>query len=68
MATRRRSASYDGLEGEIARGVADVPAVQVLLTITGMGFIGAAAAAVAARRFDADDYARRVQALIAPAS
>jgi transposase len=36
-------AEIDGLEGEIARGVADVPAVQVLLTITGMGLIGAAA-------------------------
>jgi transposase len=36
-------AEIDGLEGEIARGVADVPAVPVLLTITGMGLIGAAA-------------------------
>jgi transposase len=36
-------AEIDGLEGEIARGVADVSAVQVLLTITGMGLIGAAA-------------------------
>ncbi len=36
-------AEIDGLEGEIARGVADVPAIQVLLTITGMGLIGAAA-------------------------
>ena len=36
-------AEIDGLEGEIARGVADVPAVQVLLTITGIGLIGAAA-------------------------
>jgi len=36
-------AEIDGLEGEIARGVADVPAVQVLLTITGVGLIGAAA-------------------------
>jgi transposase len=36
-------AEIDGLEGEIARGVADVPAVQVLLTITGLGLIGAAA-------------------------
>jgi transposase len=36
-------AEIDGLEGEIARGVADVPAVHVLLTITGVGLIGAAA-------------------------
>jgi len=36
-------AEIDGLEGEIARGVADVPAVQGLLTITGLGLIGAAA-------------------------
>ena len=36
-------AEIDGLEGEIARGVADVPAIPVLLTITGMGLIGAAA-------------------------
>ena len=36
-------AEIDGIEGEIARDVADVPAVQVLLTITGMGLIGAAA-------------------------
>jgi transposase len=35
-------AEIDGLEGEIARGVADVPAVHVLLTITGVGLIGAA--------------------------
>jgi transposase len=40
---RALEAEIDGLEGEIARGVADVPAVQVLLTITGMGLIGAAA-------------------------
>ncbi len=31
------------IEAEIARCVADVPAVQVLLTITGVGLIGAAA-------------------------
>ncbi len=33
----------DGIEGEIARCVADVPAIQVLLTITGVGLIVAAA-------------------------
>jgi transposase len=36
-------AEIDGIEGEIARGVADVPAIQVLLTITGVGLITAAA-------------------------
>ena len=36
-------AELDGIEGEIARGVADIPAVQVLLTITGVGLISAAA-------------------------
>jgi len=36
-------AEIDGIEGEIARGVADVPAVQVLPTITGTGLSGAAA-------------------------
>jgi len=36
-------AELDGMEGEIARCVADVPAVQVLLTITGVGLISAAA-------------------------
>jgi len=36
-------AEIDGIEGEIAYGVADVPAVQVLLTITGVGLIGATA-------------------------
>lgn len=40
---RGLGAEIDGREGEIARGVADAPAVQVLLTITGMGLIGAAA-------------------------
>ncbi len=36
-------AEIDGLKGETARGVADVPAVDLLLTITGTGSIGAAA-------------------------
>jgi transposase len=36
-------AETEGIEGEIARRVADVPAVQVLLTITGVGLISAAA-------------------------
>ena len=36
-------AEIDGIEGEIARCVVDVPAVQVLLTITGVGLISAAA-------------------------
>ncbi len=35
-------AEIDGIEGEIARGVADVPAVHALLTITGVGLITAA--------------------------
>ena len=36
-------AEIDEIEGEIARCVADVPAVQMLLTITGVGLISAAA-------------------------
>jgi len=36
-------AEIDGIEGEIARAVAAVPAIQVLLTITGVGLITAAA-------------------------
>jgi len=36
-------AEIEGIEGEIARRMADVPAVQVLLTITGVGLISAAA-------------------------
>jgi len=36
-------AEIEGIEGEIARCVADVPAVQVLLTITSVGLITAAA-------------------------
>jgi transposase len=36
-------AEIDGIEGEIARCVVDVPAVQVLLTITSVGLITAAA-------------------------
>jgi transposase len=36
-------AEIDGIAGEIARCVTDIPAVQVLLTITGVGLITAAA-------------------------
>ena len=36
-------AEIEGIEGEIARRVADVPAIHVLLTITGVGLISAAA-------------------------